>query len=125
VHEWAAYNNMYASFKFLLFLTPRKFKRRIHQRYAQCRNVMRQGRKNCRKLVCLISLALINLTLTSFVDEPICGKLEDGRYKVKFRKFEYDAFEYVLVIDKDNFVEYRDGKETRGKIMENKIVLFA
>ena len=48
-----------------------------------------------------------------------CKRLDDGRYRVKFKKLGYDAFKYILLIDKDNFIEYRDGKEIKGKIAEN------
>jgi hypothetical protein len=75
--------------------------------------------KNELSVVCFICFMLVTLSLSSFTKADSCGKLEDGRYRVKFNKAGYRAFEYILSIDGENFIEYKNGKEVRGKIIEN------
>ena len=34
---------------------------------------------------------------------------------MKFKNFGYAAFEYILLVDNADFMQYRDGKEVKGK----------
>lgn len=44
-----------------------------------------------------------------------CKKLEDGKYKVKFKERD----DIILLIDKDSFTQIADGRKVRGKIELN------
>ena len=72
-----------------------------------------------RQIIAVISLLVMILLISSISNAQECNELDDGRYKVKFKKLGYAAFEYILLIDNNTFIEYRDGKEFKGKIAEN------
>ena len=82
-------------------------------RYAPCFHKM------TRQIIAVISFLVMILLISSISNAQECNELDDGRYKVKFKKLGYAAFEYILLIDNNTFIEYRDGKEFKGKIAEN------
>ncbi len=60
-------------------------------------------------------LAVVTIILTSFTDTDDCKRLEDGKYKVKFKRL--PESNYILSIDKNQFTRTdKKGKETKGTI---------
>ena len=72
-----------------------------------------------RKISLSISATIAALLLLgNFAHGQDCKKLDDGKYRVKFKK-EYGGASYVLLLEGDHFTKLMGGREIKGKIDGN------
>ena len=89
-----------------------------HKRYAQChadKFDQEHVRQKIQNRTTFIFATLVTIVLTSFANTEDCKRLEDGKYKIKFKRFPESNF--ILRIDKNQFIKTdKNGQETKGTI---------
>ena len=78
--------------------------------------------KMTRQIIAVISLLVMILLISSISNAQECNELDDGRYKVKFKKLGYAAFEYILLIDNKLLLNIEMGRNLREKFQKTQIV---
>lgn len=79
---------------------------------------VRQRIHNWTIFILTALLSVTTIVLTSFTDTDECKRLEDGKYKVQFKRFPESNF--VLLINKNEFIRTdKGGRQTTGTIEWN------